>query len=331
MPNTTFISRLKEYFTFTKKERRAVIVLAILAILFSLLPALFPALVKNETDFIVDEEAEAQLEAMRTKEKRTSETNENNGAEVYQPQANSYPQYNESSKAELFYFDPNTATEDELRRLGIREKTVQTMLNYRSKGGRFKHPEDINRIYGLSSSDKERLLPFVKIENAPTSSPSSEVVTANNPSQPATAVTTSFSEKKSKPIDINSADTAQWRSLKGIGAFYAKRIVNFREKLGGFYSIQQVGETFGLPDSTFQMIKPFLLVHTAAIRQINLNTATVDELKAHPYIKGGLAHAIINYRNVHGAFTSVEQLQNIGAIDDEVYRKIAPYLTIREK
>lgn len=329
MANTTFISRLKEYFTFTKKERRAVIVLAILAILFSLLPVLFPTLVKNETDFTVDEEAEAQLEAMRTKEKRAPETNEEDGGDVYQPKANSYPQYNASSKAELFYFDPNTATEDELRRLGIRAKTVQTILNYRSKGGRFKQPEDINRIYGLSSNDKERLLPFVKIENAATSSPSSELVTANNPSQPATAVTNSFSEKKSKPIDINTADTAQWRSLKGIGSFYAKRIVNFREKLGGFYSIQQVGETYGLPDSTFQMIKPFLLVNTAAIRQINLNTATVDELKVHPYIKGGLAHAIINYRNAHGAFSSVEQLQNIGAIDEEVYKKIAPYLIIR--
>jgi competence protein ComEA len=320
---------LKDYFTFTKKERRAVIVLAVLAILFSLLPALFPALVKSETDFIVDEETEAQLAAMRTKEKSTPSTDdESNPADLYQPKNNSYPQYNTTTKGELFYFDPNTATEDELLRLGIKEKTAQTILKYRSKGGQFKKPEDFNRIYGLSPKDKERLLPYVKIENNIASEPtSSNATTINTPSP--TAPKSTFTEKTSKPIDINKADTAEWKSLKGIGSYYAKKIVGFRDKLGGFYSVQQVAETFGLPDSTFQTIKPFLLVNTAAIKQINLNSATVDELKAHPYIKGTIAHVIINYRNTHGEFKSLEQLQNIGAIDEELYRKIAPYLTVK--
>jgi competence protein ComEA len=320
---------LKDYFTFTKKERRAVIILAVLAILFSLLPALFPALVKNETDFIIDEEAEAQLAAMRTKEKSTPSTDdETNPADLYQPKNNSYPQYNTATKGELFYFDPNTATEDEFLRLGIKDKTVQTILKYRSKGGQFKKPEDINRIYGLSAKDKERLLPYVKIESSNASVSTSSTATVFNTPSP-TAFKPASAGKTSKPIDINKADTAEWKSLKGIGSYYARKIVAFRDKLGGFYSVQQVGETFGLPDSTFQTIKPFLLVNTSAIKQINLNTATVDDLKVHPYIKGNIAHAIINYRNTHGEFKSLEQLQNIGAIDEELYRKIVPYLTVR--
>jgi DNA uptake protein ComE-like DNA-binding protein len=320
---------IKEYFTFTKKERRAVILLAILAIFFSMLPALFPVLVKNENDFIADEEAETQLASMRIKEKQSPVKDyESNPSDLYQPKSNTYPQYNTATKAELFFFDPNTANEDELKRLGIKDKTIQTILKYRSKGGQFKKQEDINRIYGLSAKDKERLLPFVKIENVTASETASSTVTAFNTSSP-TVPKSTFPEKKSIPIDINKADTAEWKSLKGIGSYYAKKIVGFRDKLGGFYSIQQVAETYGLPDSTFQTIKPFLLVNTSAIKQINLNTATVDELKTHPYMKGGLAYAIINYRNAHGEFTSLEQLQNIGAIDDQVYQKIAPYLTIK--
>ncbi|MFN5135969.1 MAG: ComEA family DNA-binding protein [Chitinophagaceae bacterium] len=321
---------IKEYFTFTKKERRAVILLAVLAVLFSLLPTLFPVLVKDETEFVIDEIAEAQLAAMRTKQKSTPSTDdESNPADLYQPKNNTYPQYNTATKAELFFFNPNTATEDELKRLGIKDKTVQTILKYRSKGGQFKKPEDINRIYGLSASDKERLLPFVKIENTttvpvPTSSNES-IISTPSP----TTFKSSFAEKTSKPIDINRADTAEWKSLKGIGSYYARKIVGFREKLGGFYSVQQVAETFGLPDSTFQNIKPFLLVNTSSIKQININTATVDDLKVHPYIKGTLANVIINYRNMHGEFTSVEKLQNIDAIDEQLYQKIAPYLTIR--
>lgn len=318
---------LKDYFTFSKKERRAVILLAVLAIIFSLLPTLFPVLVKSESEFIVDEETQQQLAAMRTKEKvpAAKEDDEQNG-DWYQPKNKSYPQYSSGQKGELFYFDPNTATEEELQRLGIKNKTVQTILKYRSKGGTFKKPEDINRIYGLSLKDIDRLLPFVKIEQdqlqKPAISVESNTVSTTEP-KPA------FSEKRSKPIDINKADTTEWKSLKGIGSFYAKKIVGFRDKLGGFYSVQQVAETYGLPDSTFQTIQPFLLINGNAVKQINLNTATAEELKAHPYIKGTIANAIINYRTNHGEFTFVEQLQKIGAIDEDLYRKIAPYLTIK--
>ncbi|MBS4063454.1 MAG: helix-hairpin-helix domain-containing protein [Chitinophagaceae bacterium] len=318
---------LKDYFTFSKKERRAVILLAVLAIIFSLLPTLFPVLVKGESDFIVDEETQQQLAAMRTNEKEAAakEDDEQNG-DWYQPKSKSYPQYSSGEKGELFFFDPNNASAEEWKRLGVKDKTIQTILKFRSKGGSFKKPEDISRIYGLSVKDIDRLLPFVKIEKE------QPVTTTNNSEQTTVSTTESkpvFSEKRSKPIDINTADTAEWKSLKGIGSFYAKKIVGFRDKLGGFYSVQQVAETFGLPDSTFQTIKPFLLVNTSAVKQINLNTATAEELKAHPYIKGTIANAIINYRTNHGNFSSVEQLQNIGAIDEDLYRKIAPYLTIK--
>jgi competence protein ComEA len=283
--------------------------------------------VKDESDFIVDEETQQQLAAMRTNEKEAAakEEDEQKG-DWYQPKSKSYPQYSSGEKGELFFFDPNTASAEEWKRLGVKDKTIQTILKFRSKGGSFKKPEDISRIYGLSVKDADRLLPFVKIEKEHVQKPTNSVESTTVSTTESKPV---FSEKRSKPIDINKADTTEWKTLKGIGSFYAKKIVGFRDKLGGFYSVQQVAETYGLPDSTFQTIQPFLLVNTSAVKQINLNAVTAEELKAHPYIKGTIANAIINYRTNHGNFSSVEQLQNIGAIDEELYRKIAPYLTIQ--
>jgi competence protein ComEA len=106
----------------------------------------------------------------------------------------------------------------------------------------------------------------------------------------------------------------------------AARIVNFRDKLGGFYSIEQVGETFGLPDSTFQKIKPLLQLKNSSIRKININTATVDELKAHPYIKYSIANPIVAYRTQHGPFSNIEDIKKVMVVTNEIYNKIAPYL-----
>ena len=227
------------------------------------------------------------------------------------------------AKGELFYFDPNTISFADWKRLGVRDKTIQTILNFLSKGGHFYNPEDLQRIYGLRKDQYERLLPFVKIASN-TSAANDRLVPPkpNSESHPAK----SFAAKYSV-IEVNVADTSAFVALPGIGSKLALRIITFREKLGGFYSIEQIGETYGLADSTFQKIKQYLKLDNASIKKINVNTATVDELKAHPYIKYGIANPIIAYRNEHGAFSKLEDLKKVMAVTDEIYRKIAPYLT----
>jgi competence ComEA-like helix-hairpin-helix protein len=135
-------------------------------------------------------------------------------------------------------------------------------------------------------------------------------------------------ERKFELIPVNSTDTAALIALPGIGSKLAARIISFREKLGGFYSVEQIGETYGLPDSTFQKIKGRLQVEESTIRKINLNTATKDELKVHPYIRWHLANAIVEYRNQHGSFKSLEELKNIVLIDEAIFAKMIPYLSL---
>jgi competence ComEA-like helix-hairpin-helix protein len=134
-------------------------------------------------------------------------------------------------------------------------------------------------------------------------------------------------EKKNFNVDVNSADTMALIALPGIGSKLALRIINFRNKLGGFYSVDQIKETYGLADSTFQKIKIYLIVD-GQVEKINLNTVTKDELKIHPYIKWNLANAIIEYRTQHGDYKSIEDLKNISMLDENTFIKIAHYLSL---
>jgi len=234
--------------------------------------------------------------------------------------------YNENTiaKGELFYFDPNTISTSDWKRLGLRDKTVKTIENYLNKGGHFYKPEDLQKIYGLHDDEYERLKSFIKIESK-TSKANDDLVSSKSKDeiQPTKSYTARYSI-----IDINIADTTTFISLPGIGSKLAARIVTFREKLGGFYSVEQIGETYGLPDSTFQKIKQYLKLDNPSVKKININTATVDELKAHPYIKYSLANPIIAYRNEHGSFSKIEDIKKVMAVTDDIYKKIAPYLTL---
>jgi competence ComEA-like helix-hairpin-helix protein len=217
----------------------------------------------------------------------------------------------------LFQFDPNTISVEGWQKLGLSEKTSQTIDKYRSKGGKFYKPEDIKKIWGMPEGFYERVKDYIVITS-----------TQNNHQQNDFEKTSyTRPEKKSVAININEADTATLIALPGIGSKLAARIVNFRDKLGGFYSVDQVGETYGLPDSSFQKIKASLRL-TGSVKKFNLNTATKDELKVHPYIKWNLANAIVEYRNQHGTFKTLDELKNIAVIDEGTFRRIVHYLSL---
>lgn len=139
-------------------------------------------------------------------------------------------------------------------------------------------------------------------------------------------------ERRPRPVlttlDINTADTAIWERLPGIGPVLARRIVLFRERLGGFFSIKQVGETYGLADSVFVKIQPLLQLGVVSLRKIDLNKTDEKSLADHPYIDTKLARTIIRYRNSHGPFRSIEGLKAIALVDEVIYRKLENYLVV---
>lgn len=313
-----FKQLISSYFTFTKKERTGTIVLLVLILLFSLLPLFYPLFIKDKPGDTTSFKKE--IAALKIKQQDTAAQyaknnfDEDNYQNYYQP---SEKNYSKTFKGELFYFDPNTATVADWQRLGIREKTIATIQNYLNKGGHFYKPEDIGKIWGLHKDEIERLLPYIKIVPKENNYPQKtyEAKTYDNP--------------KFTPsvIDVNSADTTAFIALPGIGSKLAQRIINFRDKLGGFYKAEQVAETFGLPDSTFQKIKARLTINNTTIKQFNINTATVDEMKSHPYIRYNLANAFVQYRIQHGNYAAVTDIKKIMLVTEEMFNKIAPYIS----
>jgi competence protein ComEA len=306
---------VKDYFTFTKWQRRAVSLFLMLIIVAILLPVYYrwshPEAASAAQPIVLQQVDE--LVAWQAKDSVDDYTASN---ENWREPSRKFT----TLSASYFSFDPNTATADDWLKLGVRPKTVQTILNYRNKGGKFKKPEDLLKLYGLPKEQAEKLMPYVNITAA-----SSEKTLYKKDSFAAKPTYT----KNITPVDINLSDTTAWIALPGIGSKLAARIVNFREKLGGFYSINQVAETFALPDSTFQKIRPRLILGSTSVKAININTAGADILKTHPYIRWNFANAIVQYRNQHGNYTSVEELLRIVIIDAAWLDKVRPYLVVK--
>jgi competence ComEA-like helix-hairpin-helix protein len=310
-----------DYFTFTRKDRIAVLVLVVLIVIVVFAPAIVSR-PNSGSSATPDTAWMTSVKRLELKEEdtdrftdRTSKDNSSN----YQYDRSDKEYFNRS-KGELFYFDPNTLNAEGWKKLGLRDKTVKTIQNYLAKGGHFYKPEDLSKIYGLFEDEYIRLEPYIRIEGKKIANPSA---IANETALPPAGKTERY-----KVIDINTADTSAFISLPGIGSKLAARIVNFRDKLGGFYAISQVAETYGLPDSTFQKLKQYLKLDNASLRKININTASVDELKAHPYIKYALANTIVAYRKEHGSFLKLEDIKKVMVVTEDVYHRIYPYLII---
>ena len=308
---------LKEYFSFTKKERRGIVCLLLIMTLVWLLPDLFPrrpAVSATQLETLIKTRPELFSGDSPT-HRRPWKKYEGIDSTVER-----------AKKTKPFYFDPNTISKEEWKKLGLRDKTIATIQKWLSRGGRFKEPSDINKIYGLRKEESARLKPFVRI--AIKEKGYSENKVDSGRTKP--PFNKPYRKRQEFSVDVNTADTADWIALPGIGSKLAQRIVKFRERLGGFFSVDQVGETFGLTDSTFQLIRQFLHCPNPAVKTMDPNQAGLEELKSHPYFRYNLANAIVQNRQQHGPFKSLDDLKRIPIITNEIFEKIVRYLEIKE-
>ena len=307
---------LRDYFTFTRKERIGLAILILVIIGIWIFPKVSkppkPKTIPPDTSWII-----ATKKIMSRASDSDDQPHNIDDLAYNKPLA----ELSNESTGKLFNFDPNILSFEGWKKLGMREKTISTIQNYLKKGGHFYKAEDLKKIYGVRADEYTRLEPYVRI--ATTGLMASPMDKKSIPKKE------TFSNRpKYTVVDINTGDTSAFVALPGIGDKLALRIVNFREKLGGFYSIEQIAETYGLTDSSFQKIKPFLKIDNTSLKKINVNTATKDEMKSHPYLKWNLANAIVEYRNQHGNFSSVDDLKKISLITASVFDKIKFYLTL---
>lgn len=241
----------------------------------------------------------------------------------------------QATRAEAFFkFDPNSIDLEALIQLGLSPKQAGSLLNYRDKSGGFKTKADLARVYTLPEGWFERhqadiLLP--DRQDAPRRVKKSETAKFANEGNSWREFS---SPKSAQPpaeevtlIDINSVDSLELTAVRGIGAKSARRIVNYRDALGGFVDTAQYQEVWGLHPAVRQRLKESAVPLTTP-RQIDLNRATFEELKAHPYISYKLAKSLVAMRNHRGGTLGIADLKAHHLIDEALLERITPYLNV---
>jgi len=211
-------------------------------------------------------------------------------------------------KKQLFNFDPNTANDPSLLLLGISEKQITIIRNYQKKGGKFKVPNDFLKLYGLSETQKKELLAYVVIEKR-------ENIGFENPV-----------DKQLVLIEMNGTDSVELKTLPGIGNVLSKRIIKYRDLLGGFYSSEQFKEIYGLNENTIGIINKWVTVDVSKIRKVDLNFSDEYELSRHPYIGKNLSARIIKFRTSYGNISNPMVLKDSVILTNKEYERLKPYL-----
>lgn len=212
----------------------------------------------------------------------------------------------------FYTFDPNVISEEQYVSLQLSKPVASRIIHFREKGGRFFKKGDLLKIYGMDTAWFLHVKKWIIIQNLQSKDKKIE-----NKNQAREA------------LDINTADSTQLMTIYGIGPVLSKRILLFREKLGGYISLDQLKEVYGLDTSVVRNIKKrFKIMSEFHPKTINLNTATLEELASHPYLNRKEAQAIITYRLQHQSYDSIEQLRKIKMLDQNWVERIRPYITI---
>lgn len=312
---------LKEYFTFSKKERIAMSILLVLIAFFIAVPYFYPLKdaepVKNEA-----------LDAYFRQQPQHAAAAEAPG---FNRDGNILPKRHEP---ESFHFNPNTATPDEWKRLGLSDRTVHTISNYLSKGGRFRTASDLHKVWGIRPEDATRLAAWAVIpqQAAPADSRKVPEDSMRNHSVAYKPVP-AYEKAAQSPtvIDINIAGEDEWAALPGLWKGLAARIVHYRSKIGGFVSVDQVKTTYGITDSIFALMKPWLRLDPASLPRLDLNALAAWEFQKRLQLSAAVARTLVAYRDKYGPFVSVEDLKKLAFLPDSTSRRISQRLKTGEK
>lgn len=310
---------------FNFKEFRGLLLLAVFILILSFISAFRFIKIKNlsriplsENEIIIS----SSLDSFAMKKQNQNRTK--------------YTYDNESVRnqieIEFTYFNPNNVVREDLLKMGLNENAVNNLMKYREKGGKFYKKDDLKKIYGISESTYKALENYIIIENEKSDisyqKPINEQKYQNN-ADSNSKIDKVFKKNKIL-IDINFADENELIKLNGVGEVLSKRILKYRDLLGGFVRVEQLTEVYGLSSETYEKIKDQIIIDTKMMKKIKINIIDQDGLSEFPYINKKQAQILINFRNQHGNFKNINDIYNIKSIDKEFIEKIEPYIDFTE-
>ncbi|MEO9258412.1 MAG: helix-hairpin-helix domain-containing protein [Crocinitomicaceae bacterium] len=279
---------------FTAQEKRALFVIALLFILGIIIPRYMAYNVVGEQYSLTQEEDSLVNNYHQYKKK--------NAQFQY-----TYKHYDDGEKKKKNIlpsspFNPDTLTLNSWMKLGLSEKQATTLLNFKTYLGGIHSVEDLRKIFVLDSVQIASWEPFLV-----------------------------FSKKPFLVVELNSAQQEDLIKIKGVGPFISKQIIQYRTQLGGFISINQLKEVYGVKPETFEEVKDHLSIDEHLIRKININTIEASELSKQPYLNYNQANSIVEIRKQHGIYTKPKDLLQSKLLSQEDLVKLTPYLNFDEK
>ena len=302
-------NNFRDYLTFNKRERNGVFVLVSIIALLILYLNFSESFFENEKADFTSFDSIVLASKEIFKEPVTQQVEE----QVV------VASEKEKTKTIYFNFDPNGLPEADWKRLGLSEKQIKTIKNFESKGGKFHKKEDLKKIYGIKEQQYKNLEPYIQLALNKSEETSTNSVFKDGKVEQA--------KNRKTIVDLNTADSVTLLTIKGIGPFYAKNIIKYRNLLGGFVAKEQLMEIWKFDQEKYASIEKFVEVDATSAKKIKINSCSVEELK-HPYLKWNQVNGIINYRQKHGKFKTIDEIKNTDLVDDETLRKLAPYLQL---
>jgi competence ComEA-like helix-hairpin-helix protein len=289
--------KYEDPFVISKRSKRGLLVLILASLGLIFFPRVYMFFQKEEA-FVINSEQITEFERTHKKFEKRNYSN--------------YYSKKKKYKAPDSKFNPNTYKLSDWINLGLSEKQSVVILKFTSRG--IYNEEDLKRIFVIPEVLFELIRDSVVYPERFQNSPNQE----------------SFKKqaKQITLINLNTADTTEFMKIYGIGAFYAKQIIRYREKLGGFFKKEQLLEVWKMTPEAYDKIKDHVFISEKDIKRININSVTIEELKVHPYLKWNQANSIVKMRMQRNGFKNIEEIKESVLIDSETYEKLFPYLSL---
>ena len=301
----------KDFFYYSRSERRAVYFLLTLIVLL-LVAIIFYSKRDNVSFELVENTAEVDsfwVDLSKVKKHPVPEVQNNH--------------FSTSGTKDLFEFDPNSADSIELSRLGLPSYVVKNVLKYRAKGGRFKTPASFSKIYGLTPELFAELAPYIRIPEQLSARKRKQVFPKTDSIRIESHQQPSDKYSEGTKVNVNIADTIELKKIPGIGSVIARNIVAYRQRLGGFYDLEQLLEVrFFTPE-----LLEWFVLGDSQVNKLRVNQESLDKLRAHPYLNFYQAKIIVEHRQKRGEIKSLSQLSLYEEFTEKDLKRLSAYFS----
>lgn len=311
----------KDLFSFNRRERNGILVLSML-ILCLILVQFAIGLIPIESEEIDNRYLNAYVAQLQRDSAEWKSKNQYTKSSFSYAESKS-PKVDKESVKKLKpnYFDPNIGTTEDWLSIGLNQGQIRSIKKFLDKGGEFRALEDVSKMYVIDDVQFERISPYMKL-------PEKKIEYKDSVSHTNEYKQTKKYKYDSIIVELNQSDTTELIKLRGIGSYYALQIVYYRDRLGGFYSVNQLYEVERMREETVQKILPFVTVDTNLITKIHVNRDKAAVMVKHPYITWNMAIKIQDQRDFGRKYKSVKELVDLGLLSEELYVKLVPYLEL---